>query len=102
MQDLGWKLRSCLKKLLGIHQKQTSSFAGNHGNIKEKMMTVPKPSAPRKKAGDEPEKNENHRRKAAPKSKPAQPAKKAHAVVEHMTHRPFAEALKDFFTKETN
>lgn len=65
-------------------------------------MTVPKPSAPKKKTGDEPEKNENHRRKTAPKSKSAQPAKKAHSVVEHMTHRPFAEALKDFFTKETN
>ena len=65
-------------------------------------MTAPKPSAPKKKLGDEPEKNENHRRKTASKGKASQPAQKAQVVADHMTHRPFAEALKDFFKKETN
>lgn len=92
MQDLEWKPRSCLKKPLDIHQKQTNSFAGNLGNIKEKMMSVPKPSAPKKKVSGS--QKQQVRRKTVDK--------KEHTTHERMTHRPFAEALKDFFTKEKN
>jgi hypothetical protein len=52
------------------------------------MMTVPKPTAPKKA------------HKAHTKREPVQ--KKEFTPQEHMTHRPFAEALKDFFKKETN
>ena len=60
------------------------------------MKQSPKPNPPTSQSTTT---DTKPRRSNKPK---VQPQKTEHHVSEHMTHRPFAEALKDFFTKETN